>query len=131
MCILLYEKVSWARIMFCLLPLLLLAVVIAAVGRVVVFPVGMCRIVCCSPARQSVASIPSGHRMVLDQPLSSVVKIGFLICTFYVLEYDTLSIGFLLWVLLTLLDISLMSPLGQLTRYATLFYFVFSCLLYK
>ena len=59
-------------------------------------------------------SIPSGHRMVLDQPLSSVVKIGFLICTFYVLEYDTLSIGFLLWVLLTLLDIPLCHHLANL-----------------
>jgi len=60
MCILLYEKVSWARILFCLLLLLLLAVVIAAAIRyVVVSPVGVCRIVCCSPARPSICPIES------------------------------------------------------------------------
>ena len=48
-----------------------------------------------------------------------LLKIGFQICTFYVLESDIASHS------LTLFDISFMSPVGQLTRYATLFSFIF------
>ena len=54
-----------------------------------------------------------------------VLKISFRICTLYVLEYDITGLSQYqfptLQVCLTVLDLSLISPLNPLTRYVILF----------